>query len=204
MSLAGLRKMKGLVMFWDKEKIITAYEVPESVEGQPYIREPKNEDKDVKTMRLDRETGKFITLWQEKLLYPYKTTVSTTLCVVTTERKFTLPLLLDADVCNQYCWIWNGQNIPECFWSILGISKDSPQGLKASKWHDILLCKKREYLEILREDYPEMAVGEYRRLTTLIFRQLLKNLGVGTIKANIMGAAVGGWQFVSPQWWGVR
>lgn len=191
-------------MFWDKEKIITVYEVPEAVEGQPYIRDPKEEDKHPATKRIDRETGDFITLWEEKMRYPYKTTISPTLCVVTTERKFTLPLLLDTDIYGALCWIWNGQNIPKICWSLLGISKDSPEGLKASKWHDILLCKKEQYLEILREDYPDMKVGEYRRLTTLIFRQLLKNYEVSTIKANIMGGAVGGWQFVSPQWWGVK
>lgn len=54
-------------MFWDSEKIITVYEIPESVEGDPYIRTPKTEDKDPKTIRLDRETGKEITLWEEKL-----------------------------------------------------------------------------------------------------------------------------------------
>ena len=65
------------------------------------------------------------------------------------------------------------------------------------------MYKKEEYLEELREIYPDLKVSEYRRITTLIYRQLLKNMGVGTIKANIMAGAVGAWQFVSPQWWGL-
>ena len=66
-----------------------------------------------------------------------------------------------------------------------------------------LLFKKEDCLEQMRVKYPETSVGEYRRLTTLIFRQLLKNYEVNTIKANVMGGAVGGWQFFSPQWWGI-
>ena len=36
------------------------------------------------------------------------------------------------------------------------------------------------------------------------YRQILKNYGVNTVKANIMAGAVGAWQFVSPQWWGIE
>ena len=191
-------------MFWDSEKIITVYEIPESVEGDPYIRTPKTEDKDPKTVRIDRETGKEITLWEEKLTYPYKTKIQSKLIVKTNKRAFKLTLKLDKDFyTKKYCFIWNGQNIPKALWTILGISKDSPVGLKASKWHDNLLYKKEEYLEELREIYPDLKVSEYRRITTLIYRQLLKNMGVGTIKANIMAGAVGAWQFISPQWWGL-
>lgn len=192
-------------MFWDKEKIIAVYEMPEAIEGDPYIRNPKEEDKSVKTTNIDRETGKFITLWEEKLRYPYKTKVASTLTVKTTERVITLNMKLDYDQrTGEQCFVWNGQNIPKLLWSLLGISKHSPEGLTASKWHDILLYKKEEYLKDIRKICPEMTVGKYRRLTSLIFRQLLKNKDVSTIKANVMAGAVAGWQFVSPQWWGVK
>lgn len=192
-------------MFWDKEKIIAVYELPEAIEGDPYIRNPKEEDKSVKTTNIDRETGKFITLWEEKLRYPYKTKVASTLTVKTTERVITLNMKLDYDQrTGEQCFVWNGQNIPKLLWSLLGISKHSPEGLTASKWHDILLYKKEEYLKDIRKIYPDMTVGKYRRLTSLIFRQLLKNKDVSTIKANVMAGAVAGWQFVSPQWWGVK
>lgn len=192
-------------MFWDKEKIIAVYEMPEAIEGDPYIRNPKEEDKSVKTTNIDRETGKFITLWEEKLRYPYKTKVASTLTVKTTERVITFNMKLDYDQrTGEQCFVWNGQNIPKLLWSLLGISKHSPEGLTASKWHDILLYKKEEYLKDIRKIYSDMTVGEYRRLTSLIFRQLLKNKDVSTIKANVMAGAVAGWQFVSPQWWGVK
>ena len=192
-------------MFWDKEKIIAVYELPEAVEGDPYIRNPKEKDKSILTTRKDRETGKFITLWEEKLKYPYKTKVASILTVYTTERVILLNMKLDTNQrTSEQCFIWNGQNIPKILWSILGISKHSPEGLTASKWHDILLFKKEEYLADIRKVYPNMSVGEYRRLTSLIFRQLLKNKDVGTIKANIMSGAVTAWQFISPQWLGIN
>ena len=193
-------------MFWDSEKIVSLYEIPENVEGDPYIRKPIDADKREKTKRKDRETGEWITLWQEKLRYPYKTKIASTIIVKTTERELKLTLkLVDVDEnTKEDCFIWNGQNIPEILWTLLGISKDSPVGLSASKWHDNLLYQKKEFLEEIREKYDEeMTVGEYRRLTSLIYRQWLKNMGVNTIKANIMSGAVAGWQFISPQWWGV-
>lgn len=193
-------------MFWDSEKIVSLYEIPENVEGDPYIRKPIDADRREKTKRKDRETGEWITLWQEKLRYPYKTKIASTIVVKTTERELKLTLkLVDVDEnTKEDCFIWNGQNIPKILWTLLGISKDSPVGLSASKWHDNLLYQKREFLEEIREKYDEeMTVGEYRRLTSLIYRQWLKNMGVNTIKANIMAGAVAGWQFISPQWWGV-
>lgn len=189
-------------MFWDKEKVLAVYEIPEPVEGDPYIRNPKEADK--KALGCDRERGEVITKWEEKLRYPYKTKIASTLTVLTNKRELTFNLKLDHDSECGKSFIWNGQNIPKICWTLLGISKHSPEGLTASKWHDYLLFKKEDCLEQMRKKYPKTTVGEYRRLTTLIFRQLLKNYEVNTIKANVMGGAVGGWQFVSPQWWGVK
>lgn len=192
-------------MFWDKEKIVAVYQIPEGIEGQPYIRHPNEEDKKSSTKRIDRETGKYITLWEEKLRYPYKTTVAFTLVVCTNIRTYKFELKLEKEPdSNKKCWIWNGQNISKIAWSILGISKHSPEGLEASCWHDALLYHKEYYLNQLKKEGIDISVSEYRRLTTLIFREILKNYGVGTIKANIMSGAVGGWQFVSPQWWGME
>ena len=192
-------------MFWDKEKVITVYEVPEAIEGDPYIRTPNEKDKSVKTMRQDRETGEWITLWEEKLRYPYKTKLASTLVVKTNLRTLNFNLKLEKDcVTGIKCFIWNGQNIPTLLWSILGISKDSPIGLLASKWHDYLLYKKEDILNSFKEKDIDINYKQYRRLTTLIYSQILKNYGVNTVKANIMAGAVGAWQFVSPQWWGIE
>jgi hypothetical protein len=193
-------------MFWDKEKIISVYETSVQTEGDPYIRTPKTQDKDPSTRRADRETGEIITLWEEKLRYPYKTRREANLIVETTSRTLTIPLLLDEDPCSKVKgFFWNGQNIPELMWSILGISKDSPCGLLASKWHDFLLYRKKEVLAgINGKNSTKLDFKKYRRLTNLIYRELLKNMGIGTIKANIMSGAVAAWQFVSPQWWGME
>ena len=167
--------------FKGKEKIITVYEVPSSIEGDPYIRVPNIKDKDPKTMRLDRETGELITLWEEKMRYPYKTLVYSRLHIKTDRREFSVPLFLDNGE-----FFWNGQNIPTCLWSFIGISKYSPEGLQASKWHDILLYKKSDYFKEFKKTDKKMSVNEYRRLTSLIFRQLLMNYGVSRTKAYLM------------------
>ena len=69
-----------------KEKIITVYEVPEYTEGDPYLRIRITADKNPALMRIDRETGEFITLWEEKLRYPYCTRVASKI-IVKTDRK---------------------------------------------------------------------------------------------------------------------
>ena len=182
-----------------KEKIITVYEVPEYTEGDPYLRIPINADKAPHTMRIDRETGEYITLWEEKLRYPYCTRVASKIVVKTSLRKYTFVLKL-----NDGAFLWNAQNIPRGCWSLLGISKDSPYGWVASKWHDNLLLYKQEFLNEVREVVPGYSVKEFRRLTSLIFRQLLINNSVPKWKAYIMSFAVQVWQTVSPLWNGVK
>lgn len=182
-----------------KEKLITVYEIPENVEGDPYLRIPCTIDKAVSTMRKDRETREYITLWEEKFRYPYKTKVASKLVVKTSEREITFVLKL-----KDGAWIWNGSNIWVGLWSLLRISKDSPYGWIPSKWHDNLLCYKKEFLEEIRRQDPYYKVNEFRRLTSLIFRQLLINNGVNVVKASVMSWFVDMWQSVSPNWWGVK
>lgn len=183
-----------------KEKIITVYEVPEYTEGDPYLRIPITADKAPHTMRIDRETGEYITLWEEKLRYPYCTRVASKITVKTSERKYKFTLKLSDDG----AFTWNAQNIPRCAWSLLGISKDSPYGWIASKWHDNLLMYKQEFLNGIREGVPDYTVGDFRRLTSLIFKQLLINNGVPKWKAILMSETVDLWQRVSPLWNGVE
>ena len=53
--------------------------------------------------------------------------------------------------------------------------------------HDYMLeFKKHIYLK-LEED---VSVADYRRLTSLVFRQALKKEGVRTVKSNIMSGCV--------------
>ena len=175
--------------FFKKEKVITVYEIPTSVEGDPYIRVPRVEDKDPKTMRVDRETGEYITLWEEKMRYPYKTKVASELYVVTNKHEYFLKLhLVDGS------YFWNGGNVLKCLWSLIGISRHSPEMLQASKWHDIFIQEKNDYYRKFKEFSPKMTTRQYRRMTSLIFRQLLINNGVGRVKASIMSWFVDQWQ----------
>ena len=66
--------------------------------------------------------------------------------------------------------------------------------------HDFMLQFKKYILkEVLHND---ISISEYRRLTSLIFRELLKNQGTHEIKANIMSYAVDVFQhyFNRKQW----
>ena len=182
-----------------REKIITVYEVPEYTEGDPYLRIPITPDKSPATMRVDRETGEYITLWEEKLRYPYCTRVASRITVKTNVRKYKFTLKLDNDF-----FIWNGQNIPRICWTLLGISKDSPYGWVASKWHDNLLVYRQEFLNEVRREIPGYTLNEFRRLTSLIFRQLLINNSVPKWKAYIMAWFVQMWQLINPLWWDVK
>ena len=176
--------------------MITVYEVPESPSGDPYIRIPRERDKAVRTLRLDRETGEVITLWEEKLRYPYKTKVPTRLYVRTRERLYKFDLKLD----NKGCFIWNGSNIPSIFWSLLRLSKDSPSGLQASKWHDNLLCFKQESYNTAKLYNNEITVNEFRELTTEIYKALLRNYGISKFKAALMGWFINLYQYFNKQW----
>lgn len=172
-----------------REKIITVFEIPHSVEGDPYIRVPRPEDKDPRTIRLDRETGEPITLWEEKMRYPYKTRVASELHVKTNLHTFIINLRMDNGA-----YFWNGQNILSCLWSLLNMSRHSPEGLQASKWHDLLIYWKNDYYKEFKKEERDLTPAQYRRLTSLIFRQLLINNGVNKVKASIMSWFVDQWQ----------
>ena len=83
-------------------------------------------------------------------------------------------------------YIWNGADIPKCLFFI-GQSKDNNY-LLASLVHDFML-EKRVYIynAILKR---VISTNEYRKLTSLVFRQILKDENTNPIKANIMSFAV--------------
>ena len=84
-------------------------------------------------------------------------------------------------------YIWNGADIPRCFWRLVGSRTDNAF-LTASMVHDFMLENKKFILEDVLKN--TMTASEYRRLTSLIFRQILKDTGTGTIKANVMAWCV--------------
>ena len=83
-------------------------------------------------------------------------------------------------------YIWNGADIPKIFFWI-GQSKDNNY-LLASMVHDYML-EKREYIynDILKKS---VSPNEYRKLTSLVFRQILKDEKTNVVKANCMSFAV--------------
>ena len=114
-----------------------------------------------------------------KIKYPFELFCTVTVTVITNFREFSF------DVYNGYTW--NGADIPKIFWRIIG-SRTSNEFLIASMLHDFLLEFKKYIINDVLEN--QITVSEYRRLTSLIFREKLKYQGVNTIKANIMSWAV--------------
>lgn len=75
---------------------------------------------------------------------------------------------------------WDGATIPKFFWRIVG-SSTQPEFLIASCIHDIL-CENHNYID------------NNRNLSSLVFKELLLEAGVGKIKAKIMYLAVDNFQ----------
>jgi hypothetical protein len=84
-------------------------------------------------------------------------------------------------------YVWNGADIPRLLWRVIGASKDN-DFLVASMVHDYMLeYKSLIFNEVLGGRLP---VADYRLLTSLIFRQLLKDSDIWVAKANIMSWCV--------------
>lgn len=123
--------------------------------------------------------GNRITLAEHKELYPYQLLNDVRFTIETTKRTFIF--VIEAG------YVWNGADIPSILWFFVG-SKDDPKFKVPSIVHDYLLEFKFDILKEVLND--EISIKEYRRLTSLIFRQLLKDDGTKTIKSNIMSGAV--------------
>ena len=116
---------------------------------------------------------------QGKIKYPFKLDNPVKVTIETTFRTFSFVIY------NGYTW--NGADIPKFFYRIIG-SRTSNEFLIASMLHDYLLEFKVFMLnEVLKN---QITKDEYRRLTSLIFREKIKAQGTNTIKANIMSWAV--------------
>lgn len=116
---------------------------------------------------------------QAKIKYPFELFNTVTVTVTTDYREF------EFDIYNGYTY--NGADIPRFLWRLIGSRTDN-QFLVASMLHDFLLeFKAYIYNEVLKKS---ISIDEYRRLTSLIFREKLKKNGVNTVKANIMAWTV--------------
>lgn len=113
------------------------------------------------------------------------------------KKKYPFELFNDVEIVIEYTdlefnfyipkgYIWNGADIPKTLF-LFGQSKDNNY-LVASMVHDYML-EHRQYIfkEIL---HKLLTPNEYRRLTSLVFRQILKDEKTNVIKANIMAWCV--------------
>ena len=80
-------------------------------------------------------------------------------------------------------YLWNGADIPSYLMRIIG-SKTDNAFLTASMVHDYMLENKKYIHDIVLNKC--ISIKEYRRLTSLVFREILKTSGVNVFKANVM------------------
>lgn len=127
---------------------------------------------------------------KSKKKYPFELFNSLLVRISTTQRNFEFTIF------NGYTW--NGADIPRFFWRIIGSRTDN-DFLVASMLHDYLLEFKTYIVnEVLNN---KVTKKEYRRLTSLIFRHVIKEQGTNTIKANVMAWCVDVYQMFNRSGW---
>ena len=126
---------------------------------------------------------------ENKQSFPFILENDVIVTIKTDERKFSFKIGRN--------YIWNGADIPRIFWRIVGAKTDNAF-LTASMVHDFML----EYKKFIYEDVlkKSISVSNYRKLTSLIFREIVKQCGTGTIKANIMSWCVDTFQCILGDW----
>ncbi len=145
---------------------------------------------DVRVRVIDSDEPKEIQ--KQKKKFPFELHNSVDVKVTTTKREFTFSIYKG--------YSWNGADIPRFFWRLIGSRTDN-DFLIASMLHDYMLeMKGFVMLQVLKN---ELSVKEYRRLTSLIFRHVIKEQGTGTIKANVMSFAVDIFQMINFKSWRV-
>lgn len=161
--------------FWNKEKVLYI-----QFDNEPETRDRRVYEKDKKITVTDKK-GNVISLEQDKRLYPFKID-NTVKCTIQTNYR-TIEFTIPAD------YRWNGADIPKILWFFVG-SQYNPEFKIPSMIHDYML----EFKEDIYNELLDITVPEYRRLTSLAFRQALKDEGVRTVKSNIMAGVVQGFQ----------
>lgn len=112
-------------------------------------------------------------LTKEKKKVPFKLCNNCTFTITTSDRvlQFTIEAPYD----------WNSADLPRPLWW-LGSSRDNDY-VVASMVHDYLLqYKVKIYKEVFHEN---ITASEFRRLTSLIFREILKEHKMNVVKANV-------------------
>ncbi|MBR5012932.1 MAG: DUF1353 domain-containing protein [Clostridia bacterium] len=129
---------------------------------------------------------------KNKKQYPFELFNSVEVKITTNFRVFKFP------ICKGY--VWNGADIPRFCWRLVGSRTDN-DFLIASMLHDYMLEMKVFLInEVLKN---QITVSEYRRLTSLIFREKIKAQGTNTIKANVMAWCVDVFQMFNKKSWNI-
>lgn len=127
---------------------------------------------------------------KNKKKFPFELSSSLSVRIVTNKRDFSFLIFKG--------YTWNGADIPRFFWRIVGSRTDN-DFLIASMLHDYLLEFKVYILNEILE--KQISTKEYRRLTSLIFRHVIKSQGTNTIKANVMAYFVDVFQMLNRKDW---
>lgn len=129
------------------------------------------------------EFGDSETVIESKKKYPFKLHNSVSVCIITSKRSFQFII--------HNGFTWNGADIPRLLWRLIGSRTDN-DFLLASMVHDFMLDYRGYVInEVLMSD---ITTEEYRRITSLLFREIIKKNGTKTIKANIMSFFVDNFQ----------
>ena len=127
---------------------------------------------------------------KQKKKYPFELFNCVIVDIVTTHRKFALKIPVG--------YVWNGADIPRFLWRLIGSRTDN-DFLIASMIHDYLLEFKFYIIDYVIGS--SISIKEYRRLTSLIFRHVIKKQGTNTIKANVMSYCVDVFQMFNFKGW---
>ena len=138
------------------------------------------------------EDNELSAIKKQKKDYPFELHNTVKVTIITDVRQF------DFSIPKGYTW--NGADIPRIFWRVIGARTDN-DFLIASMLHDYLL-EFKVYLinEVLNK---QISTNEYRRLTSLIFREKIKKQGTNVIKANIMAWCVDIFQIFNKKGWNI-
>lgn len=130
---------------------------------------------------------------KNKKKFPFELHNAINVTITTTYRKFSFNIYEG--------YTWNGADIPRFLWRLVGSRTDN-DFLVASMLHDFLLEFKVYMInEVLQN---QISIKEYRRLTSLIFREKIKSQGTNTIKANVMSYCVDVFQMFNFKSWNIK
>ena len=132
------------------------------------------------------------TIKKQKKDYPFELNNTVKITVETDFREFSFVIPKG--------YTWNGADIPRIFWRVIGSRTDN-DFLIASMLHDYLLEFKVYMInEVLKK---QITAVEYRRLTSLIFREKIKKQGTNTVKANVMAWCIDVFQIFNKKGWNI-